>query len=75
MAEDFRIQVEADLDTSAITKQLADSFNISDKSVLKNLNKQLNKKHLRHEARYLYMQYLVARGYSDYWNGNMFVEE
>ena len=42
MAEDFRIQVEADLDTSAITKQLADSFNISDKSVLKNLNKQLN---------------------------------
>ena len=41
MAEDFRIQVEADLDTSAITK-LADSFNISDKSVLKNLNKQLN---------------------------------
>lgn len=42
MAEDFRIQVEADLDTSAITKQLADSFNISDKSVLKNFNKQLN---------------------------------
>lgn len=30
------------IDTSAITKQLADSFNISDKSVLKNLNKQLN---------------------------------
>lgn len=88
MAEDFRIQVETDLDTSkaeqklnallkekrqikldidinnqnvkniskniekgikdtkidmsAITKQLADSFNITDKSVLKNLNKQLN---------------------------------
>ena len=42
MAEDFRMQVEADLDTSAITKQLADSFNISDKSVLKNFNKQLN---------------------------------
>lgn len=30
------------IDTSALTKQLADSFNISDKSVLKNLNKQLN---------------------------------
>lgn len=30
------------IDTSAITKQLADSFNITDKSVLKNLNKQLN---------------------------------
>ena len=30
------------IDTSAITKQLADSFNVSDKSVLKNLNKQLN---------------------------------
>lgn len=30
------------IDTSAITKQLADSFNISDKTVLKNLNKQLN---------------------------------
>lgn len=30
------------IDTSAITKQLADSFNIMDKSVLKNLNKQLN---------------------------------
>ena len=42
MAEDFRIKVEADLDTSAITKQVADSFNISAKSVLKNLNKQLN---------------------------------
>ena len=33
---------ETKIDTSAITKQLADSFNISDKSVLKNLNKQLN---------------------------------
>lgn len=30
------------IDTSAITKQLADSFNITDKSVLRNLNKQLN---------------------------------
>lgn len=30
------------IDTSAITKQIADSFNITDKSVLKNLNKQLN---------------------------------
>lgn len=30
------------IDTSAITKQLADSFNITDKAVLKNLNKQLN---------------------------------
>ena len=35
----------------------------------------VEEKHLRHEARYLYMQYLVARGYSDYWKGNMFVEE
>ena len=30
------------IDTSAITKQIADSFNITDKSVLKNLTKQLN---------------------------------
>lgn len=30
------------IDTSAITKQIAESFNITDKSVLKNLNKQLN---------------------------------
>lgn len=30
------------IDTSAITKQIAESFNITDKSVLKNLTKQLN---------------------------------
>lgn len=43
-------------------------------SLLSNSIEDVEEKHLRHEARYLYMQYLVARGYSDYWKGNMFVE-
>ena len=30
--------------------------------------------HLRQDARYLYMQYIIAKGYSDYWKGNMFIE-
>lgn len=44
-------------------------------SLLSNSIEDVEEKHLRHEARYLYMQYLVAMGYSDYWKGNMFVEE
>lgn len=31
--------------------------------------------HLRMDGEYLYEQYLVAKGYSIYWKGNMFVEE
>lgn len=31
--------------------------------------------HLRTDGEYLYEQYLVAKGYSIYWKGNMFVEE
>lgn len=30
---------------------------------------------LRVDAEYLYRQYLVAKGYSDFWKGNMFVNE
>ena len=45
------------IDTSALTKQLADSFNISDKSVLKNLNKQLNS---------------MVTNLGKTWNGNKF---
>lgn len=30
---------------------------------------------LRTDGEYLYEQYLVAKGYSIYWKGNMFVEE
>lgn len=30
---------------------------------------------LRGDAEYLYRQYLIAKGYSDFWKGNMFVEE
>lgn len=30
---------------------------------------------LRIDGEYLYIQYLVAKGYSEYWKGNMFVNE
>lgn len=30
---------------------------------------------LRMDGQYLYTQFLVAKGYSQYWNGNMFAEE
>lgn len=30
---------------------------------------------LRMNGEYIYMQYLVAKGYSQYWQGNMFVDE
>ena len=29
----------------------------------------------RHEGKYLYKQYLIAKGYSEYWKGNFFVDE
>ena len=31
--------------------------------------------HLRMDGEHLYEQYLVAKGYSIYWKGNMFVEK
>ena len=30
---------------------------------------------LRPNGEYFYRQYLVAKGYSEFWKGNMFVEE
>lgn len=30
---------------------------------------------LRIDGEYLYMQYMVAKGYSEYWKSNMFVDE
>lgn len=30
---------------------------------------------LRIDGEYLYNQYLVAKGYSEYWKGNMFVDD
>ena len=29
----------------------------------------------RYEGKYLYKQYLIAKGYSEYWKGNFFADE
>ena len=47
---------------------LISAYEILHKKFLENID------NLRPDGEYFYRQYLVAKGYSEFWKGNMFVE-